>query len=886
MNVKNKHCIRRLSFRQFCTAKSRNMIAIFAIALTTLLFTALFTIALSINEGFQQSNFRQVGGFSHGGFKYLTQEQFEEIKDDPLIQEWGVRRFVGMPHDILFHKTHVEVSYSDDLQAHWMYCDPIKGTLPKEGTNEAATDTRVLELLGIEPSLGAEFTMTFFVDGHETTQTFTLCGWWEYDKASIASHVLIPLSRAEAIYDEVGLIPGQAADGMTGTWNLDVMFKNSLHIAENMAQVLADHGYQNKGRDAGDNYISTGVNWGYSGSQLSDSFDPGTAAAIAAMLILIIFTGYLIIYNVFQISVANDIRFYGLLKTIGTTPRQLRRIIRHQAVFLALPGIPLGLLGGWLVGGVLTPVVTARLNGVVSMVSTQPMIFILSALFALLTVLISCRRPGKMAAKVSPIEAVRYTEGNNLKQKMRKSSKKLSLVSMAMANLGRSRKKTIVTVLSLSLAVVLLTLTATFTKGFDMDKYLSQFVVSDFIVADASYFQTFSSFSADTALSEKSIEEIQSQGSVTEGGKIYGLTTPVNEFVTEDYYRQRQGEWMTQEELDSNVAWMEKTKDGHIIDDAQLYGMETFALDQLKVMEGDLSKLYEPNSRYIAAVYSEDDYGNLQPDSHWAKVGDTVTLRHVKEYEYYNPDTGEVYPDDVDLDSVSSWGERAREYQDIDYTVAALVLIPYPISYRYSGHDEFVLNATTFMEDTSADSVLLYAFNTSKEDTEKMNSFLQDYTDTQEPHLDYESKSMKAGEFESFRSMFLLLGGALSLIIGLVGILNFFNAVFTGIMARKREFAMLQSVGMTGKQLKTMLMYEGLFYALGAITLSLILTLVLSPLASNALESIFWFFTYHFTITPVLLLLPVFVLLGLLVPLGIYMTAAKSTIVERLRETE
>ena len=227
MKVKNKRCIRTLSFKQFRAAKIRNLIAVFAIALTTLLFTSLFTIALSINDGFQQSNFRQCGGWNHGTFKYLTEEQFEEIKEDPLIKQWGLRRFVGMPSEVPFNKSHVEVGYSDAVQAHWTYCDPIVGSLPKEGTNEAATDTRVLELLGVEPELGAEFTITFDVDGKETTQTFTLCGWWEYDEAIVANHILIPLSRAEAIYQETGLVPGQAKDGMTGSWNLDVMFQNA-----------------------------------------------------------------------------------------------------------------------------------------------------------------------------------------------------------------------------------------------------------------------------------------------------------------------------------------------------------------------------------------------------------------------------------------------------------------------------------------------------------------------------------------------------------------------------------------------------------------------------------------------------------------------------------
>lgn len=115
--------------------------------------------------------------------------------------------------------------------------------------------------------------------------------------------------------------------------------------------------------------------------------------------------------------------------------------------------------------------------------------------------------------------------------------------------------------------------------------------------------------------------------------------------------------------------------------------------------------------------------------------------------------------------------------------------------------------------------------------------------------------------------------------------MNFFNVILTGIITRKREFAVLQSIGMTGKQLKTMLVCEGLLYALGAGLLSLILSVVLGPFAGAAVENVFWFFTYHFTVTPILLLLPVFALLGALTPLAVYRSVAHLTIVERLRET-
>ena len=207
MKVSNGKTIRRLGWRSMKAARTRNLIAVLAIALTTVLFTSLFTIAMSINDGFQQSNFRQVGGFSHGGFKYLTEEQFNDLKDDPLIDQWGMRRFIGMPTEVPFNKSHVEVSYADANEAHWMYCDPVEGRLPQEGTDEAATDTHVLELLGVEPEIGARFTISFDVDGHTTTQTFTLCGWWEYDEAIVANHILIPESRADAILDEVGTVP-------------------------------------------------------------------------------------------------------------------------------------------------------------------------------------------------------------------------------------------------------------------------------------------------------------------------------------------------------------------------------------------------------------------------------------------------------------------------------------------------------------------------------------------------------------------------------------------------------------------------------------------------------------------------------------------------------
>lgn len=883
IQVQNKTIISRLSRRTLRSNRTRNLIAVAAIALTTILFTALFTIAVSLNHSIQESNFRQCGGWNHGTFKYLTEEQFHDLRDDPLIKQWGVRRILGMPEKAPFNKSHVEIGFEDANESRFTYCEPEEGRLPKEGTNEAATDTGVLELLGVTPKIGAQFSITFPVDGQEITRTFVLCGWWTYDEATPGHNVLIPESLVNKVLNELGVTP-PGRDGMTATWNLDVLLNSSMHISQDLEKILENNGYRGDSSKDGGELIPFGVNWGYTGAQLSDSMDPATVIGIASMLLLIVFTGYLIIYNVFQISVTNDIRFYGLLKTIGTTPKQLRRIIRQQAMTLSLCGIPLGLVLGWLIGARLTPEIIRQLNGVYSdTISLNPLIFVVSALFALITVVLSCRKPGKKAARVSPIEAVRYAEGENLKKRYRKSEKGVSLPGMARANLGRSRGKTAVTVVSLSLAVVLLSLTVMFTGGFDMEKYLSRFVSTDFVLSNADYFQSRVIFSSETEVPQEAIDAVNAECSVT-GGCIYGTDATsgfTQEFVSEDTYRAKYDFWYDEEVLDKLVAREERSADGKLPISSSLLGMDSFGLNHVTVLDGDLSKLYEPGTNAIAAVYCEDDYGNPEMDSHWAKVGDTITLRYVDEFEYVDPKTFEP----VDTAS-SDLFAKSTSYHEQTYSVVALVTVPSSLDYPYSGNDAFLLNSETFCTDTGSDSVMLYAFDTADEDFAKMDTFLSQFTQTKNPALDYKSRSTYVSQFENFRSMFVLIGSVLSFIVGLVGVLNFFNAVLTGIITRRREFAVLQSVGMTGRQLKSMLICEGLYYALGAIVLSLVLTLALGPLAARALEKMFWFFSYHLSIVPIAILAPLFALLGISLPLLSYRLIARQTVVERLRQVE
>jgi putative ABC transport system permease protein len=131
--------------------------------------------------------------------------------------------------------------------------------------------------------------------------------------------------------------------------------------------------------------------------------------------------------------------------------------------------------------------------------------------------------------------------------------------------------------------------------------------------------------------------------------------------------------------------------------------------------------------------------------------------------------------------------------------------------------------------------------------------------------------------------MYLMLGGVLCFIIGLVGTLNFLGSILTGIITRRREFAMLEAIGMTGRQLKGMLIWEGLYNTLGAVFLSLALCVATGPMLGSVMGNMFWFFSYRFSVIPVLAVAPIFVLLGALIPLASYRFSGQHSVVERLR---
>ncbi|MGF7046982.1 putative ABC transport system permease protein [Paenibacillus sp. DS2015] len=821
IKVANHKVINRLAFKSFKANKTRNWIAVIAIALTTILFTTLFTISFGVVNTFQEETMRQSGGSAQGSLKYLTEEQYQNIKDHPLIRDIGRTVLVNMAENKEFLKRHTEIAYADDVAMKLGFTTPTTGEQPIK-VNEMIADTVTLDLLGIPHEIGQKVTLEYSIKGEKRSYDFVLSGFYEGDPAFSVGLIFVSRSFIDAELSNIEPNYNKDFDS-TGTIRADIMFSNSLNIEQNIQKVITDSGYSLNEADS--NYVAYGINWAY----MSTSFgwDLSTVIGVLIGASLIILTGYLIIYNIFQISVIKDIRFYGLLKTIGTTPKQIKRIIHRQALILSVIGIPMGVIFGYVLGNTLLPLVVnvSSYSGKTS-TSANPMIFIGSVIFSLITVYISCRKPGKIAGKVSPVEAVRFS---GISQKSQRATKKSTdggkLYKMALSNLGRNRKRTIIVVISMSLSLILLNSVFTISKGFDMDKFISKFVKTDFLIGHANYFNTLNGFrSEDDALSDSFIKEVSKKEGFEDGGRLY--------------YNLHEG------------TIVDNNKEQFL----QLFGLEDFPLHQLEIVEGELDDNKLQSGKYIIEGLSDDDHGNIYWDrSHYA-IGDKVKI--------------------------------TTESGTHEYEVLAKTRMGYNNHVRFWGGYGFYLPAKEFAAIVPNPTVMSYQFNVDDAHVSEMNEFVKGYTEHVEPAMDYESKGAYEGEFIKMQTMLLTVGGVLSVIIGLIGILNFINSMLTSIIARRQEFAMLQSIGMTDKQLNKLLIFEGLFYALATILISLLLGVLFSYFIINGIASHLWFFSYTFVIAPLLLSYPILLILSVMIPFVVYRGVNKRTIVERLRETE
>lgn len=813
----------------------KNTIAVLAIMLATLLFTSLFTIAISLQTAMQESNMRTTGTSAHAGIKRLSWEEYEKLSSDTGIKDIGYSIIIGNAVGDDFNKTPTELRYGDETYSELTFNTPDTGHLPEQ-KNEIATSRIVLDAMGLPDKVGTQMELTFTTDTDTFTDTFTLCGIWDGDAVAYRQTMLLSKKYTEQV---APVIHGET-DGTTppvGTGYIDavMMMPTAWNIEKQALEVTSKYGL--------DERVSINDAYGMATVSLSSMLPLVTGIAV------IFIAGYLLIYNVFYISIAQDIRFYGMLKTLGTTARQIRKIVYKKAIKLSLMGIPIGLLLGWPIGRLLLPAIVNMLTDDIRIVTTvNPLIFLVAIVFSAITVFISCQKPAILAAKVSPMEALHYIEQAGGKKKQRR-SKHISTMMMAKNNLTRNKKKVMIVTLSFALSIVLLNSVYTYVTSFDFDKFVADFSLTDFTVSDTTVINNYAPYNT-ANVSQDFISQAESLNGLEDIGNIY-LWTSKQPLSENDLARLQELSASSSDIANELENYRVRQEHG-----VNVYGLDDFPAEYVQVLDGELNteQWKAGNGVYVTPLRMMGD-GSLC----LYKPGDQISVTQLD-------GTNKVY----DVLAVVSIPSALQTPLQVDMGL------------------DYIFPTNELLENmVSADQPAMKTiFNVDEEHQLATENWLKNYTTNTDTALDYLSKVTLRQTFDGMINMYRLVGGALCAILALIGILNFINSMTTSILSRYREIAMLQSVGMTGRQVKQMLIYEGIGYSILGLFGSLILSVIASLTVVRMMGAELTYFTWHFTLLPVFLCIIPLILITAIVPLVCYNKMAQKTVVERLRIAE
>ena len=411
--------VKKLAKRSLASEKRRNLMVVIAVAL------AAFLVCLSavLSASIAQIQRNQVADTYEAVFTGVEADHVAVLKDMPELARVGEYYLLGQEHSGQGYNASYVYCDSDMVYIARSQMELVKGELPAQA-NEVAVSEYFLSAYGSDAKIG------------ETVRLDTESFHGDYTVTGILSNVGEKEANLCAVAVSKEVLTQWAGYDPAG-YRAYVHFKNDRQLdQETMAarcrEIAAQFGSAHVGMNS--NYFASN----------SKSIDFVTIFGISA---LVLAGGYVFIQSIFRISVNDKIQSYGQLRTIGATPKQIRRIVKKESGRLGGIGILIGILLG--VGGDLLLFPKGFHGGYYGAA------VLLTVVVCWVMVVSSVHRPVKIAANISPLEAMRFLAGQE-KVHNRKKHRKLSPISMGFANFGRDRKKSVSIAVSLSLGGILL----------------------------------------------------------------------------------------------------------------------------------------------------------------------------------------------------------------------------------------------------------------------------------------------------------------------------------------------------------------------------------------------------------------------------------------------
>ena len=748
---------KKLASRGIKADKRRSVFVILTIALAVCLMGTL----CFLYSAQQLKTLDGILGQYQAGCGGLTREEVTRLVDAGKFEKWGCTVEAGTAR----HEDGVlQVSYVSPEMIDLMGYGEITGAYP-QGENELCVERSFFRYFGLSGEAG----QTVALDLGDGEKSYTVTGILEAENDSRIFTVWIP----------------EAAVNTESSYELRFRFAGSQGMEPDQLRADIERFFAEMGIPEDRTFYSSSY-FGMVDLYLGNGMEVYAAALLIAVVCAIV------IYNIFYISVMGKMREYGRLKVLGTTPRQLKRVVKRERRFLTAIAIPLGLICAAVIALIAVPGYWSWGDNIRSAVIVSFLTYG--------TVLIATRKPMAMAGKVSAIEAIRTTaysqqQGRGVSRQLHR---RLTMPRLALMNFSRNRKKAFVTALSLSLTGILLLCISAYANSVDVNE-MAQSQFGD----RSQYLLQYEDFAG------REFVEMQRENPLGEALREELSALPGVDYVTS--YSLTCVEIPAISAIPGNREHEPFVVRGISQEDmAEMYeggGVLEGTADYRQLLDGD-GILVCPAGSALKEIYRTG-----------YQVGDSIT--------------------------VSCYNGQAKTYtvmgivQDIQIGSSThfFILPEDELSALYPEIADFTGYVNLHTEQDS--DQLRRAVFSAVSDQRVAISGLED--------LSAELERGLRGE--------LVRDYGILVFIFVFSLINLANTLITNLLTRQQEFGVFQSVGMSGRQLSKMLSFECLYYVGITLLVTLTLGTVCSLAVCRVFDRIGMFgtLTYHFPVLQVLL---------------------------------
>ena len=585
-----------------------------------------------------------------------------------------------------------------------------------------------------------------------------------------------------------------------GNVKLYVMFNKNKNIIKQSEELAKELNYN------GDiNYNSTLL--ALYGESTYGNVMSSMGGMMMIMLSLVSIGCIIVIYNSFAISVMERKREFGLLSSIGATKRQLSHTVFFEAVVVGVIGIILGILGAYIGIGCVILIINNLINDMLEYklhLVTNPLFIIIPVIFMIIVIGVSAFIPSRRASKVSPIEAIRQNDDIKInKKKIRTSKLALKLFGIegeiALKNIKRNKKKYRVTIVSLFISIVLF---------ISFSSYMNYTLnTASSVMGEVPYDYQISYFGDDPNNDKEALDkinEIVKSSDVKEyvsysvgNLSIIGDYTYSDEYL--DFYKSAYGE--------NGIKALNNLKYQYI----SILVLDDNSYNKYKKLIG-----LDKDSVILLNKFKGVSYGNNKRVNYNIPVINNGNI-NVKICDFDNDD-------DVDTTKYCN-----KNIDNIFVTNKSFDLIE-----EFSYMDDFKLIVNKKLYDSISDNVTHYTqFNIISDNNNNIDKLTKDLDKYSNVNYTNIKEAMKQAN-NLILVVKILMYGFISLVT-LIGVTSVFNTISTSMALRKREFAVLRSIGLTNRGFNKILFFESLFFGMKSLIFAIPVSIGITVLIHYAL---------------------------------------------------